>query len=455
MLSRRRLSVYELVPLNQKRIGTKMTCISTHTPRRFLSHHRGTMRLFDSDSDDDLIIQNQPESEVVQYCYAPLASDSVTRFVKLLPGKSADELKCRLIECAVSNAPPYRALSYAWGDLTPSRRINCNQSYIPVTENLASALQVLRDEAESCVLWVDAISIDQRNLKERNHQVSLMAEIYQNAMQVCIWLGSFPTDTDLTVNAKVWSQDGPQLNALNYHEHETWNELVSRTWFRRTWILQECCLAKEVIILYGRNSMPWARVVSFAKCRPHRKDMHKPSRFNSPKEHLQPIIELDRLREMVQNGVRLPLLAVLQLCRHREVSDPKDKVYAGLGMLASTVAKSLSEVDYNLLVEDLYARTARDCILGSNSLRVLSEVCHTRTTLMSSKLPSWVPDWRTGPPPFYGQLDQGESLVAPIGHIGRENDARKLDANFSEDCRVLTLTALILVNWNQLLVCDL
>lgn len=325
-----------------------------------------------------------------------------------------------------------------------SRKIICGESYIPITENLESALSVLRDEKVPFYLWVDAISIDQGNVKERSHQVGLMAKIYRNATQACIWLGSFPNDTDLTTNKKAWTDDVPQLNALKYDEHKTWNDLVSREWFRRTWILQECSLAREAVFYYGRNSMPWSQVVTFAKHRPLRGDMRKPSRFNSPKMHLQPIIELDRLREMVQRGARLPLLAILRLCRHREVTDPKDKVYAGLGMLTRTMAKSLSEVDYSLTVEDLYARTARDCILGSNSLHVLCNVYHTEASLMSSKIPSWAPDWRTGPPPFYGELDLAGPLVADVGHNGRENDARKLDVSFSEDCRVLTLTALIL-----------
>lgn len=404
------------------------------------------MLLFPDDEEAKDVATQVTATAQAPFCYTPLASDSNTRFVELLPGTSPAELECRLLECPMVNAPPYRALSYVWGDPTTSMKITCGKSYIPITENLASALLVLRDDTTPFFLWVDAISIDQENVKERSHQVSLMAEIYRNATQACIWLGSFPNETDLTTNKKAWTDDGLQLNALSYHEHKTWNDLVAREWFRRTWILQECSLAREAVFYYGRNSMPWSQVVSFAQNRPIRADMRKPSRFNSPKDHLQPIIELNRLREMVQRGSRLPLLAVLRLCRNRKVTDPKDKVYAGLGMLTSTMAKSLSEVDYNLTVEDLYARTARDCILGSNSLQVLCSVYHTKISLMSSEIPSWAPDWRTESPPFYGDLDQDGSLLDVVGHKGKENDARKVDASFSEDCRVLTLTALILGN---------
>ena len=58
-----------------------------------------------------------------------------------------------------------------------------------VTPNLHSALEQLRLPDQSRVLWIDAICINQGDTSERNQQVSYMAEIYQKAAHVCIWLG--------------------------------------------------------------------------------------------------------------------------------------------------------------------------------------------------------------------------------------------------------------------------
>lgn len=364
--------------------------------------------------------------------------------MELFPGEQSAELRCQLVDCPVRNAPAYRALSYVWGDLEMSRQIKCDDLLLPIRENLYAALLELRSKTNIVLLWVDAISIDQSNIQERSHQVKMMAQIFKLAELVYLWLGVFPDDTNLAMNKKAWANDVPQLNAFTYHEHKTWNHIVSKEWFRRTWIVQECCLAREIIVLYGHHSISWAWLVSFARHRPVRRDPRIYSRFDSPQEHLRPIIELNRLRGKVQGGARLPLLELLQLTRDRESSDPKDKVYAGLGMLKPAVVKSLSQVDYSLSVEDLYARTARDCILGSSSLRVLTDVYHTSKSLMSSKLRSWAPDWRTARPPIYGKSNKGPSLATPAGHIGRKIGGEKIDALFLEDCHVLSLKALIL-----------
>jgi hypothetical protein len=39
-------------------------------------------------------------------------------------------------------------------------------------------------------MWIDAISIDQMNTQERNHQVRIMGKIYSSAQKVIVWLGS-------------------------------------------------------------------------------------------------------------------------------------------------------------------------------------------------------------------------------------------------------------------------
>jgi hypothetical protein len=60
-----------------------------------------------------------------------------------------------------------------------------------VRPNLHSALQRLRSyERRHIYLWVDAICIDQNNNPERSIQVTKMAEIYNRASNVCVWLGA-------------------------------------------------------------------------------------------------------------------------------------------------------------------------------------------------------------------------------------------------------------------------
>ena len=78
----------------------------------------------------------------------------------------------------------YVALSYVWGDPNKTREIFVNGKSVQVTKNLESALRILRDKLPVRLgvrLWVDALCINQKDVKERNAQVQRMLDIYEKA----------------------------------------------------------------------------------------------------------------------------------------------------------------------------------------------------------------------------------------------------------------------------------
>lgn len=85
----------------------------------------------------------------------------------------------------------FDALSYAWGSKTGSSPVLLNGGIgnIKVTNSLRAALERLRSDECPRRLWVDQICIDQSNVRERNHQVLLMARLYRQAARVIVWLG--------------------------------------------------------------------------------------------------------------------------------------------------------------------------------------------------------------------------------------------------------------------------
>jgi hypothetical protein len=44
-------------------------------------------------------------------------------------------------------------------------------------------------------MWIDAISINQDDIPEKNNQVALMSEIFHKAERVLIWLGNISAES--------------------------------------------------------------------------------------------------------------------------------------------------------------------------------------------------------------------------------------------------------------------
>jgi hypothetical protein len=91
------------------------------------------------------------------------------------------------------------------------------------------------------------------------------------------------------------------------------------------------------------------------------------------------------------------LLRLLMHCRHRESTDPRDKIYAVLGLLRDTHSEALKsdgsdaldvELGYNYDVEHVYRNMCQELIRKTDTLDVLG-IC-PKTNL---QLPSWVTDW--------------------------------------------------------------
>ena len=110
--------------------------------------------------------------------------DEISKFL------GEDQVTCSLeIVEDFETGPAYHALSYCWGDANDVFELLCNQQSIHVTRNLYEALHKLRSKGQELAIWADAVCIEQKNITERNQQVSIIDRIYANASRVYIWLG--------------------------------------------------------------------------------------------------------------------------------------------------------------------------------------------------------------------------------------------------------------------------
>ena len=144
---------------------------------------------------------SQPPSE---YQHEPLKSEQHIRVLRFQQSRSNGPIRFTLhqisLDGVASESSSYNAVSYTWASDLPDVDVLCNGQRLRVTGNCEAALRRfqnrrMRDPAKKA-LWIDSICIRQNDIKERNHQVSIMGEIYEKAHCVLIWLGPSTRDTE-------------------------------------------------------------------------------------------------------------------------------------------------------------------------------------------------------------------------------------------------------------------
>lgn len=160
----------------------------------------------------------------------------------------------------------------------PAGRIYVGSKYLTIGSNLYRFCHEYQNNSifKGCLwtnwIWIDQISINQSHVKERNHQVDLMSQIYGRSWTTIIWLhdealcsGSFndlntaldhftshPNTRDLNMgnglNRFMSQQDSENLNAdfgsvgeLCYCMHD----VLRHPYFSRLWIVQEVFLCRR------------------------------------------------------------------------------------------------------------------------------------------------------------------------------------------------------------------
>jgi hypothetical protein len=133
------------------------------------------------------------------------------RLLRLL-GPENSEIECELFDAFLEEREEvisYEAVSYTWRFPLLEDSILVNGKELKITHSLYVALQRLQEQEPHRVLWIDAICIDQRNKKERGHQVSHMSKIYRSADRVICWLGPGTYKTNgLMESLKILEREG-------------------------------------------------------------------------------------------------------------------------------------------------------------------------------------------------------------------------------------------------------
>lgn len=302
---------------------------------------------------------------------------------------------------AQDRRPHYEALSYAWGDPILDRSIDLNGTHYAITSNLHLALRALRHTDKERILWVDAVCIDQHNIKERSHQVSRMNDIYSRASNVIVWLGEPRTDATfafdfLTEFGRPHSEH-PRLPQVERNAEQTAmsvRSFMTRSWWTRIWTAQVWILATSSTFYSGQYALEGEVLLRCLEhCRRHVKSMDccymqlKSEFLFNLADSLQPMFALDSVR---QSYAGQDFSYSLGFLRTREATDPRDKVYGVLALAANRYA-GLLRADYTLPIERIYEQLAIALIERTGNLDIFSHVAPNQQRNLD--VPSFVPDW--------------------------------------------------------------
>ncbi|KAF4445231.1 heterokaryon incompatibility [Fusarium acutatum] len=328
----------------------------------FATHRTSTAQLADEHAFTD------------RFQYEPFDLESAGFRLVLIEKGAQSRLPCRLWQAYLNDIIPYEALSYSWGSQSTPREITIDGKILSITESLYEALWHLRRPDEDRMLWVDALCIDQNNINERGHQVNHMGEIYKKADRVIIWLGYVSGDAvKLKSGIDMFEKNLP-LNAFSQWSQEdirwkqTWKEVeaglgefcqeelanglqtfMEKPWFSRVWILQEVANAKRATVKCNLGEMstklfallPYLTGVEVS-------------------QQCQAVLDImagEMRRSSWWNKSR-NLCQLLWKFRGCQATDPRDRVYALLGM-ATDIQESGILADYakeeQVVMQELYA----------------------------------------------------------------------------------------------------
>lgn len=407
--------------------------------------------------------------------YQTLRHPDSFRLLKLEHSSSETQWKGALVETRLpldahaADALKYVALSYCWGE--PSYNVPEEHS-IEISQSLSTALgHILLQFAERSVLyiWIDQICINQHDDCERKQQVGVMWRIYEGAEQVIGWLGPafdgsekaladlvlFAAPADGEVPSEEWRQalqrfmdNSVQDDILQYlgsimrpgsDVRGRMLSLFKMPWFSRCWIAQEACLASNLSIHCGFQSVSGEQLFRALR---NIQQVILPIASPWLTRPFRNALALLHTRNVVQGRQPLSFPYLLQRLSFLGCGQDQDRINALFGIVRSN-AWFMPEY---CPAPELFVKFAIGHMRQSQSLEILHfagvtdparhEFCDEgyekkyNIAWPAGDLPSWVPDWRVEHRPL-PMLPAGSYSVAqerdlPPFHVPVDSAQKRL-----------------------------
>ncbi|RYP25957.1 hypothetical protein DL767_008230 [Monosporascus sp. MG133] len=225
----------------------------------------------------------------------------------------------------------------------------------------------------------------------------MMRDVYRQARKVLIWLGEDEEGNALKpfikLAQKMTESDSKTLPKNRISKQKSigfgddhvlaLSSLLGRPWFRRIWVVQEVAMAREATIHCGNQSLPWEEFCFILELE---------NGINTLGVNNQIVMDIVEgivfERKAISQGSETSLLQVLLRHRASLATDPRDKIYALLGLCND----NLVQADYKLGVPDLHRLLTQAHLRQHCKLDVIT-VPSSPFEQDQRTNPSWVPDW--------------------------------------------------------------
>jgi hypothetical protein len=174
---------------------------------------------------------------------------------------------------------------------------------------------------------------------------------------------------------------------------EALDNLFARPWWSRTWVVQEIWQSREAILQCGDSKLKWTTVRKAMQYQEAWDDMgclvRSTKRWElwaTLKRRYGLAIHISQKRLFASK-----LSDLLWNIWDRDATDPRDKVFAILGLVGKDYSDTLPDIDYSKSMEQVYRETASFIMMREKTLDLLLAASGLQS---QGTLPSWVPDWR-------------------------------------------------------------
>ncbi|KAF2163447.1 hypothetical protein M409DRAFT_57354 [Zasmidium cellare ATCC 36951] len=339
-------------------------------------------------------------------------ADSI-RLLRIIEDQQRD-IKCQLATFSLDEAPDYLALSYRWTADDPKHMLTLNESTFHVRGNLHDFLKTMKHEGNPSWLFIDAICINQHDVRERSHQVALMRQIYTSATEVVAWLrceSKRPTidGEEMTIRSSPAEMrkalkkmtddldDDPELKHLPagaiammkesmekyareryaerfkaVQETTVWHIFLEDDYWTRLWPVQEILLARNLTFRCRKVAFDWVDLqivveeqrpeihglYDKAQLPPHR--AYQPARDNGPlKMGAHKLTMMSELLWRKHHQQRLvghfntciPLYEAIIQFAGQKCTDPRDKIFGLVG-----ICQAKLKPYYDMPLSEVYLR---------------------------------------------------------------------------------------------------